>query len=211
MNSNEISLGTKAPVLFFKFTQGIKGGDLEGDLQYQRIEGKAVKLQKWRALGRTDLAITGGIATGETPRAILFNAPAAFWKYNISVDQAFQTMRINEFFSNQFANVFAKHSFPSIYTPVKEIKPVIVLYYNYGIGVMNSSSKRSSPTLRDYSLGFQEAGLGIDQLWTTNYSGLGIGAFYRFGAYEMSAPIDNWAIKLTFSFTFNIVNSTSIQ
>lgn len=211
MNNSPLSLGTKAPVLFFKFTKGINGGDLAGELDYTKLEARLLKVVAWRALGKSSISATGGMVEGETPRTILFNSPASFWKFALSVDQSFQTMRPNEFFSNQFTHLFLKHSFPSIYTGIKEVQPAIVLTGNFGIGVLTTSSTLSSPYLQDYSLGYQEAGIGIDNLWVNNYSGLGIGAFYRFGAYELDYPQDNWAFKITYSFTFNFNKTTNIE
>ena len=211
MNNSLLSMGTKAPVLFFKFTKGINGGDLAGELEYTKLEARILKVVAWRALGKSSISATAGMVEGEAPRTILFNSPASFWKFALSVDQSFQTMRPNEFFSNQFVNLFLKHAFPSIYTGIPEVQPTIVLSGNFGLGLLNNASKQSSPYLQDYSLGYQEAGIGIDNLWVNSYSGLGIGAFYRFGAYELNYPQDNWAFKITYSFTFNFNKTTNIE
>ena len=144
LNSTDVSLGTKAPVISAKYTRGIQGV-LDGQFDYNRFDLKISGQLRWRVLGRTQFCATGGYIDTELPRTALFNAPATFGLIPMEVDRSFQTMRPNEFFSDRYSNLFFKHSFPKIRTKSKYIEPVFVIYTNLGIGDLSSANQQGSP------------------------------------------------------------------
>jgi hypothetical protein len=43
----------------------------------------------------------------------------------------------------------------------------------------------------------------INSLIRSGISGIGLGAFYRYGPYQLPKAIDNWAFKLTIGFVLD--------
>ena len=50
--------------------------------------------------------------------------------------------------------------------------------------------------------GFMESGVYIDNLLKVGFTGIGIAAFYRYGAYELEKTEDNIVVKLSLGFSF---------
>ncbi|UTW62684.1 hypothetical protein KFE98_00585 [bacterium SCSIO 12741] len=210
LNSTDVSMGTKAPVISAKYTRGIQGL-LDGQFDYNRIDLKVSGQLRWRVLGRTQFCVTSGYIDTELPRTALFNAPATFGVIPIEVDRSFQTMRPNEFFSDQYSHLFFKHSFPKIRTGNESIQPVIVLYTNMGIGNLSAANQSSSPGLHEYDQGYYESGLGVDNIYSAMYVGIGLNAMYRYGPYALDYYLDNWALNLTFTFNLNFNGNVSLD
>ena len=60
----------------------------------------------------------------------------------------------------------------------------------------------SEVTFRSMRKGYFEAGLMLNNIISSPFSGVGVGAFYRYGPYALRNSRDNLRIKLTVSLLF---------
>ena len=211
VNGKLFSLGTKSPVLHFKYTRGLKGiGESEYD--YNKFDFKVVKLFSWRALGKSSGGLTFGYSDATLPKTFLYNAPATYYSaFPIEVDQSFQTMRTNEFYADMYLHLFLKHSFPKINTNTKWFKPTAVIYHNMGYGELTSKNLDRNPGIGDYWDGYYESGFGFDHLYTSNGVGIGFSTMYRYGPRELPYYLDNWALKVTMGISLNFGASINLE
>tara|TARA_B100000508_G_scaffold93157_1_gene72767 strand:+ start:1516 stop:3960 length:2445 start_codon:yes stop_codon:yes gene_type:complete len=211
VNGKLFSLGTKSPILHFKYTRGIKGIEQSG-YDYNKFDFKVVKLFSWRALGKSTGALTFGYSDATLPKTFLYNAPATYFSsFPIGVDQSFQTMRTNEFFADMYLHLFLKHSFPKINSRWDWFKPTAVIYHNMGYGELTSKNLDRNPGIQDYWDGFYESGFGFDHLYTSSGVGIGLSTMYRYGPRALPYHLDNWAVKLTMGISLNFGASINLE
>lgn len=217
INGKIYSKGTKSPIFHFKYTHGISGVNL-GDIgpvsqyDYNKIDFKIIKLFKWRALGKSAASLNLGYSDANLPKTFLYNAPATYYsELPIAVGQSFQTMRANEYFAEKYSHLFLSHTFPKINTKLKWFKPTPVIYHNMGIGELSGANKDKNSAIQDYSNGYFESGVGINNLYSANMIGYGISVMYRYGSESLPYEIDNWAIKFSFGISLDFGGTTSLE
>ena len=217
INGKLYSLGTNSPILNFKYTRGISGVNL-GDIgpasqyDYNKIDFKIIKLFKWRALGKSTASLNLGYSDANLPKTFLYNAPATYYsELPIAVGQSFQTMRANEYFAEKYSHLFLSHIFPKINTKIKWFKPTPVIYHNMGIGELSSANKSKNLVIQDYSNGYYESGIGINNLYTSNMIGYGFSILYRYGPESLTYEIDNWAIKFSVGISLDYGGTKSLE
>jgi hypothetical protein len=90
----------------------------------------------------------------------------------------------------------------------KKFNPQFSVYQNIGFGNLHHPEYQNLLVSKTKEKGFYESGLGISNLIKFNfkntvYFGFGAEVFYRIGAYSYPKVIDNTALKLTFTGSFN--------
>lgn len=191
---NRLSLGTKYPILFFNFKQGLSIFD--GEFQYQKYEAQIYKKFETRWYGDTHITITGGIAEGNPPYSDFYYGEGTF-SY-LSVNNTFNTMRPHEFISDRFANIFIRHDFGNLLFKTEKWQPRFVIATSAGWGDTKLISHSSAEThARNMNKGYYESGMQINNIYVINFSGLGVGVYYRYGPYSFSKQINNFAFTLT--------------
>ena len=75
------------------------------------------------------------------------------------------------------------------------------------IGSFKQAAAHNHVTTRAFENGYYESGLGLNNLLRFNYvnvayMGIGAGVFYRYGPYRYNDIIDNFATRVTLSFSF---------
>ena len=198
--TRELSLGGRFPVFYFKFTHGFNDL-LNGDIKYSRFDFRAEKTFNIQNIGLFTIMTVAGYVPDDAPLSLLYNARGSWQKFTIAAANSFETMRTNEFQHSQFVAVHLRHNFSQLLLKSKYFAPNIVLVHNMMWGKMDFTQSHSFP-VNTTSLGYTESGVQLDNLMHTNISGIGIGVFYRYGAYHMPTMLDNFAFKLTSSFTF---------
>lgn len=200
MPNREVSLGGRFPVFYLKYTKGFNDV-LTGDISYSRIDFRAEKIFNIQNVGLFSIMTVAGYVPDDVPLSLLYNARGTWQKFTIAAANTFETMRTNEFQHSQFVAVHLRHNFKQLLLKSKYFAPNIVLVHNMIWGKMDSKQSHNFP-VNSTSLGYTESGLQLDNLLKTGFSGIGIGVFYRYGAYHLLSMQDNFAIKLTSSFTF---------
>jgi len=201
----ELALGTKWPVLsvtaFRAFT-----GMWEGDLGTWRLNASVDKIFHLRLVGDLSLRLMAGIADPNAPYPYLYDLRGTNGKslnsekktLLLAADNTFQTMVANEFLADRYVAFHLKHSFGTLLVKGKHFKPRPGVVYNAAVGALDRPQDHLGYTFRPLMQPFLEGGVVIDGI----LSNLGVGAYYRHGAYAFDTAADNFVFKLTSSFVF---------
>ena len=78
---------------------------------------------------------------------------------------------------------------------------------NIGVGTISKPEVHQGMIFKSMSKGYFESGLIINNIIARKFFGiarlgLGAGAFYRYGPYAFANPLDNLAIKVTWTYNF---------
>ncbi|HOE05828.1 MAG TPA: DUF5686 family protein [Bacteroidales bacterium] len=196
---NTLSLGTNYPVLWFNLGVGIPlpHDNVSSYLKFQARISKKITTARF---GETSVTITGGWASEHTPYSLLYKGPGtAGW---LDVANTFNTMGVNEFISNRFVHLFLKHDFGSLLFRTKKWRPEIVLLTNLGWSDYTITGFLDPGTVHGYNKMYYESGLQINYMLRAMFIGYGFGVYYRYGAYYLPETIDNFAFKLTLTYSF---------
>lgn len=196
-----LSTGTSWPLLTFRFTKGIKGF-YGSEYEYERFTLKADYSLKSLRAGKLFLSATSGITQGNAPYHLLFNPTGTYkpiQKLTVYSIDGFETMRLNEFLYDRFASLHIRYQLPWPIVNGKKFKPLLSLTNSMVYGEFQNATNHQNLT---FSMGdkiFTESGIVIDNLLKSGVSGIGIGLFYRWGAYQLPLLQDNIALKISLS------------
>ena len=152
--------------------------------------------------GKLSITALGGLCRENVPLSLLYNAEGTYEKFTIASPGSFQTMRVNEFMHSRFAAFHVRHEFRPFFVIKKKFKPNLVIAHSMLWGDFNQSQNHNFAS-RQAHKGFMESGLQIDNLVQNGiFSKLGLGVYYRYGEYTLPTAKENFAFKLTSSFTF---------
>lgn len=195
-----ISLGTKYPVVWANITRGFNGL-LNGQYDYMKYDLKVSKVFHIPLAGSSSFEALAGYVDGNVPYTLLYNARATYVQYSVAVDNTFETMRINEFASSRYINLFYAHDFPTFFHG-KNFKPHLKVVSSAGWGIMDNRANHYNYLYKTMEKGYYESGLEINNLLKMSFTQFGIGAYYRYGPYAFSQPINNLAVKFTLTTLF---------
>jgi len=201
MTDQMFSLGTKYPILWFNFIKGMTFQN--SGIAYQKMTLQATKHFEWKKLGITYLKLTAGQVDGPVPVWLQFNANPSYYPFSVEAANTFATMRMNEFFSDRFVAFYFEHNFKSLLVKTRFFAPQIKIVYHTQFGTMRDNSQNGNFKFKTLNKGYHETGIVLNNILKSNFSGIGIGGFYRFGPYRFNNFKDNLAIKLSLSFNFD--------
>lgn len=189
------------PVFYLTLSQGLNVFNAD----YTPTKIDFTYLDDFRTfLGQTDIQLHSGIVWGDTPIMNLYegmgNAKRGddiFKRLGVTGINNFETMLPGEFYSDRFFMFDLTHKFAGIQLFNKEIFPDFI--YRGLIGSMSNKENHHSISFETPDLYYQEAGLEFNQVFMGI---LGIGAYYRFGAYSHDTFDNNFFLKLTLKTTF---------
>jgi len=198
----EFSLGTTWPVIYLNVTRAVDGL-WDADRELWRVNAMIEKAYRLRLLGTFSFRIIGGLADENAPYAWLYNMRASNGeKFPVAVQNTFETMRPNEFLADRYGALHLRHSFGNLLFKSKRFKPIPILVANLGWGSLSEPDRHRGYTFRSMDHGYYEAGLQIDAILRSNFTGIGVGLFHRFGPYATGAFEDDAAVKLTLGYSF---------
>lgn len=193
---------SKWPVLNVRITQAVQGL-WEGERSISRVDAQIEKSFRLRMLGEFSVRAMGGLADDDSPYAFLYNLRGTNDpKLPIGARNTFETMRPNEFLADRYAALHLRHSFGNLLYKGKRWKPVPVILANAAWGGLAHPERHRGYGFAPMRDGYYEAGLQLDNLLRSGFSGFGIGAYYRFGPNSLPDPIDNLAVKATMGLVF---------
>ena len=204
LGDRRVSLGTKFPRIDFKATKGWRGL-AESDYDYYRLQLSINQDFSIRGLGKLSLASKSGMTVGNVPLSLHQVQHGTSHKdFSLSVANTFETMFPAEFFSDQQTALFMRFSFLPI--KIESIaaftQPRFVIHSAAGVGTMTNLNEHVNYDFEVPEKGYYESGLIIENLLISNFSGFGVGAFYRFGPYAFPEMKDNFVYKLSVTFNF---------
>lgn len=203
-----ISMGSKYPVINVTYAHGFKGM-WEGQFNYNKIELGVQWDHYTPQLGRTIITFEAGLIDQPVPYSLAFGGrPSYNPSFSVFVKNTFQTMRFNEFASDQYASLFFLHDFGPLLLRSGWFKPEIRYVQGISFGSLQNPEFHQTLNLKTLEEGFFESGIIVDNLirinvLNTGYFGVGAGAFYRYGANHLPNPMDNWTFKFAFMYSVN--------
>ena len=204
-----ISLGSKYPVVHFIYSRGFENV-LEGDFSYNKFEFGVQWDHYTPGLGRTLTNLEFGYVDQSIPYGMNFSMrPSYNPSFSVVVPNTFQTMRFNEFSSDKYVAWYFLHDFKTLLFRAGWFKPEVRIFQAIGFGdLAHPEDHVGIPNFKIMDKGYFESGLVFDNLIrinlaNTGYFGIGLGGFYRYGAYHLPEFWDNWTLKLAFMYSVN--------
>ncbi|WP_299760320.1 DUF5686 and carboxypeptidase-like regulatory domain-containing protein [uncultured Pontibacter sp.] len=191
------------PVLWLQYTRGLDGV-LNGDYSYNKYDIRLQTLLRHRTFGESSFILAGGWVDGKAPLVTRYNGYGSNNQdYKLYTGEGFETMYPFEFFSDKYAALFFSQNFGKRLLNTRFFAPDLVAVTNVGIG----SLEEPLPEVQEQSIssmrkGFYESGLMLNNIISSPFSGVGVGAFYRYGPYKLDNSSDNLRIKLTATLLF---------
>ncbi|HCT30663.1 MAG TPA: hypothetical protein DIW31_07980 [Bacteroidales bacterium] len=196
-----LPLNAGSMTFWVKYIKGLNTYN-EG-FNFDKVEIRLDKTYKWRILGKTTFSVDAGQVFGKVPITLMYFGRANHFGY-VTPDAAhsFAAMRMNEFISDRFVNIFFKHDFGKLLwvTGSKRFQPEFAIVNNISFGdispnmlhVVPKGFKAKVPTK-----GYYEAGVYANKLLSNGYIASGFGVFYRYDSYRYSDFKDNIAYRIT--------------
>lgn len=190
------------PVFWIRYMRGLDA--FNGGYNFEKLELRLDKIIKWKVIGKTKISIDAGQVFGQVPMTLMYFGRANFLGYvTPDATHSFAAMRMNEFISDRFVNIFFKHDFGKLLwvTGSKKFQPEFAFVNNISFGDMSANMLHVVP--KDFKAkvptkGYYEAGIYANKLLSNGYFALGFGAFYRYDSYNFSVIRNNMAYKITF-------------
>ncbi|MBC5775828.1 carboxypeptidase-like regulatory domain-containing protein [Pontibacter sp. KCTC 32443] len=191
------------PVLWLQYTRGIDGL-LDGNYSYNKYDLRVEASLLHRTFGKTSITLASGLVNGDVPFVSLYNGYGSYSdNYEVYAGEGFETMPPYEFFSDKYTALFLQQDLGKRLLRTKYFKPDVVLVTNIGYGNLEKPlSDFILPQVKTMNKGFFESGLMLNNIISSAFSGVGVGVFYRYGAYELPKRNDNLKFKLTATIAF---------
>lgn len=205
-SKQRISMGTKYPILWLNIGYAKGSSDIwKGE--FLKLDVKVKKSFTIRNIGTTHVQAFAGYIKGDVPYPYAYNGRANNnGSFSLASQGYFETMRMNEFLSSEYVSFFITHDFGKLLYQSKYFKPGISLTSGYGVGRLSNKTQHQGILFKTMEKGYWESGLLLSDLLvmkTQFYNmGLGIGAYYRYGAYKNIVEKDNLAFKLNLTISF---------
>lgn len=196
----KISTGTHYPVIWFNYRQGLKM--LDGEFEYHKYEARVSKTFSTSRFGKTNITLVSGKADQSLPIGLLYNGHGNYNGFSIEAENSFGTMRMNEFYSSEFASAFFRQNFENLLFKKGIFKPEISVVFNAGYGKMSYPMVHKGIEFKTLEKGYYETGVIIDKIVNQKLFGYGIAVYYRLGPYALAKTADNFSYKLAFRYNF---------
>jgi hypothetical protein len=198
-----LSQGTNYPILSGRLSKGIGYGNPTYQLDFIRLEAMLDKSFLIRNIGRSNFRLMGGKILGDAPYSLVFNGLGSYDRlFGVFAINSFQTMRMNEFASDEFVYLFHTHNFHTLLYKGKKFQPKIVITNAVGFGRMSKPLMHSNIAFRQMDKGFFESGLFLNDIFRSNLSSLGFGVVYRYGGYSYPTVVENLGLRLSSEIKF---------
>lgn len=196
-NKKRLSLGTPYPMVWFNYKKGLNY--LNGDYIYSKYELKISSKFVTRTTGKSQITFVAGRVDGNIPLCNLYNGHGSYQQFTIEAESSFATMRMNEFYSSEFASLFLKQDFGTLLFGTPKFKPELCVVTNIGFGKMLHKDYHQITTFGTLEKGYYESGILANRLLNNQLTSIGFGIFYRYGPYTFERTADNFAYKITFA------------
>ncbi|HLW29643.1 MAG TPA: DUF5686 family protein [Brumimicrobium sp.] len=202
LEDSRVSLGTKWPKITLKAAKGL-GGIFESNYDYYRLKFAIHQDFKIRGAGSLNIVSKSGITVGDVPLVLSQIQEGTGRNFSLSVANTFETMRPAEFFSDRHTSLFVRYTFLPIKNKTTWSKPTFVIHSAAGFGDMQNKLDHTGFAFNTPEKGYYESGLIADNLLVSSgIIGFGVGAFYRYGPYELPKTSDNFFYKISVRFNF---------
>ena len=198
------SLGTKYPTFWLNYGRGINWR--KGDFKYNKVVMKVQYNKLFKNLGTTSLNISGAYVDAALPYFELFYPVSTSGKKSYYlVENTFNTMPLQEFLSDKIGTAFISHNFGRLLYKSEKFQPSLVITTGAAIGTLDHEKLHQDLKFQTIDKGYFESGLIVNDILMLKYFntariGLGVGMFYRYGAYNTGKIKEDGAIRISFTF-----------
>ncbi|MDX5427630.1 MAG: DUF5686 and carboxypeptidase regulatory-like domain-containing protein [Bacteroidota bacterium] len=190
------------PVFTAKYQRGIDGL-LDSEFSFDRVDLRIDHSLLWRHIGTTTFRLEGGMVMGGAPASWLYfgngSKPVNYYTgdFLITTYWGFETMRMNEFLSDRFASLTIRHNFGQYLFKTSDKSAFHIVGRGY-FGQLEDPDVHRNIRFMTPDKGYFEAGFELDNFIPFQMLDfIGIGGYYRLGAYQFDDPWKNLAIKMT--------------
>ncbi len=173
---------------------------IKNDFNFGKIDFKTLYERIFLNGQKTNLMFAFGYAIGDVPITHLYNnSPNSLNKdkiiqrISIEGDNDFETMYLNEFFSNKYAFFEFRHGLKK-FNIAKKFKPTLVFITRMAIGNISKPEQHFGIEYKTLEKGYFESGIQLNQL----FKGIGISTFYRYGPNKLAGFEDNLAVRISY-------------
>ncbi len=198
---SSISLGSKFPIVWFKYSQGINGL-FNSQFTYKRFDVKIDYIHPFKYIGESQITIKTGIILGQLPISNLYSGVGTYNEFTIYAPGSFGTMRANEFYSDRYISLFLTHNFKNLLVSFGKFNPELLIVTNIAFGSLNNKANHHNIDFNTLEKGYYESGIIIRKLLNLQIYDLGAGVLYRYGPYGFDTPSKNFAYKLSLYYAF---------
>jgi len=191
------------PVLHVNYIKGWNQGLLGGDFGYNRLKASLSHDFNIPGLGKADLTLESGTVFGNAPVSRLSYGTGNYaTDFRTFSPQAFQTMRPYEFVHSEYINLFYQHRLVRIDPGFEQSRPTLYLRHASGFGTLDERYSVSDVAYRTMESGYHESGISVQNMLRFSYLdnafyfGIGAGAMYRYGPYQLPNLSDNVAFMV---------------
>ena len=190
------SLGTLYPIVWISYQHAFPNL-LGGQFEYDRVKLEVSKNFYTHYIGFSKVLLQAGYASQSCPVMETFDILGTYARFGIYSPGSFSTMRLDEFFCDRFVALYLSHNFNGMLLKVNSrwFKPELSIITNIGWGDMRRAKAYPDKNFKTMEKGYFESGLVIDGLLATPFTKIGVGVFYRYGAYSLPKVWDNFAWK----------------
>ena len=197
-----ISMGTNFPVLNLRYIRGLDGF-LDGQFSYSKWLMSLNHSFQSTLVGVTSYNLYAGYINKSIPYAGLFEGRGSYGKFALFAPQSFSTMRPAEFLSDRFVSLYLSHDFKELLVDTQFFSPSISIHHNMMIGDLRNENLHQKIDFHVPRKGYIESGVVFSNILKTNFSGIGMGFFYRYGAYQFNDFSNNFTVNLSLTFLFD--------
>lgn len=185
---------TGGPVFWGNFGRGEIDGP--STLRYYKVEGQAEAKAKVSPSQTTTLRLTAAQLWGDYNTTLLYSAFGTYKHVGIEVPHSFGTMRMNEFAADRFFIVSMMHEWAFNLNRQGAFKPRLVFSSKAGWGEVENRTLSTSYPIRSFPKGYFESGVALHNLLRQSIFRYGLGAHWRYGAYQHSSAMDNLTLTI---------------
>ncbi|MCF8231149.1 MAG: DUF5686 and carboxypeptidase regulatory-like domain-containing protein [Bacteroidales bacterium] len=196
------SLGTDYPIIKLHYARGLKGV-LGGDYAYSKWTLEWDHSISSTLIGETKYKIEAGHVSSDVPYPALFHGRGSYGDFALFTPFSFSTMRPTEFLTNRFAAVYLTHDFRDLLISSRFFSPSVSLHHNMMIGDLGQKQNHKEIELKTPDQGYFESGVLFADILKTDFTGVGIGFFYRYGPYHHGSFKKDFAVNLSITFLFD--------
>ena len=204
----QMTLESDYPIFWLSYNRGLTG-IYESEYSYDILQFRAEYKRMTLRFGESSFKIEGAKSWQDLPAAKLFTGssngfPGEIFnnRFLMADRNSFETMAFNEFLNDEYLEIMWRQDFKSLLFKRKNFAPHIEIVNRMAIGNLRAPEKHQNIGTESLSQPYFETGLELNRLYTSLFTGIGLGFYYRYGAQSLPEPIDNLAIKLTIKFVF---------
>ena len=204
----KLTFQTGYPLIYLQYTRGLSGV-WNSEFDYDKIDLRLEHRIKTIAFGVSTIQLQGGTVLQDVPYSKLYVGTANtvssddFWKkLNLADRNSFETMRFNEFLSDTYVQVLLRQDFKTLLFRREKFAPDIELVARGLWGSLRSPGLHYNLPAQAPEKGYYEAGLELNKLYSSTLLNVGLGFYYRMGAYSLPTFGENFALKITSKYSF---------